>query len=42
MQMIILAAVEGTELQINADGEDAEKAVKDLATLFENKFGEGE
>jgi len=40
MQMIILAAVEGTPLQINADGEDADTAVKALAELFESKFGE--
>ena len=42
MQMIILAATEGTPLRIDAEGEDAETAVKQLAELFENKFGEGE
>jgi phosphotransferase system HPr (HPr) family protein len=40
MQMIILAATEGTPLRIEAEGDDAEKAVKDLAKLFEDKFGE--
>jgi phosphocarrier protein HPr len=40
MQMIILAATEGTELRIDADGGDAEAAVKKLAELFESKFGE--
>ena len=40
MQMIILAATEGTPLRIEADGEDAEDAVKKLAELFESKFGE--
>ncbi len=40
MQMIILAATEGTPLSIQADGDDAETAVQRLAELFENKFGE--
>jgi phosphotransferase system HPr-like phosphotransfer protein len=40
--MIILAATEGTPLKIVAEGEDAEKAVKELVALFEDKFGEGE
>jgi phosphocarrier protein HPr len=42
MQMIILAATEGTPLKITAEGEDAEAAVGKLAQLFEDKFGEGE
>jgi phosphocarrier protein len=42
MQMIILAATEGTPLKIEAAGDDAEEAVKKLAELFESKFGEGE
>jgi phosphocarrier protein len=40
MQMIILAATQGTPLQIKADGDDAEAAVKSLAQLFVDKFGE--
>jgi phosphotransferase system HPr-like phosphotransfer protein len=40
MQMIILAAVEGTPLKITADGEDANEAVEKLAKLIEEKFGE--
>ncbi|QOV91364.1 HPr family phosphocarrier protein [Humisphaera borealis] len=40
MQMIILAATEGTTLKIEAEGEDAEKAVRELAELFDSKFGE--
>ncbi|HLL88203.1 MAG TPA: HPr family phosphocarrier protein [Tepidisphaeraceae bacterium] len=40
MQMIILAAVEGTPLKIEADGEDAPQAVEKLAELVESKFGE--
>ena len=42
MQMIILAATEGTPLRIEADGDDAHDAVEKLAQLFEDKFGEGE
>jgi phosphocarrier protein len=42
MQMIILAATEGTPLRIEADGEDAQKAVDTLAELFASKFGEEE
>lgn len=42
MQMIILAAVEGTPLKIEADGNDADAAVQKLAELFESKFGEEE
>jgi phosphocarrier protein len=42
MQMIILAATEGTPLRIRAEGEDAEVAVAKLAQLFDDKFGEGE
>jgi phosphotransferase system HPr-like phosphotransfer protein len=42
MQMIILAATEGTPLTIVADGDDAEKAVAELVALFESKFGEEE
>jgi phosphocarrier protein len=40
MQMIILAATEGTPIRIEADGDDAEEAVVKLAELFESKFGE--
>jgi phosphocarrier protein HPr len=40
MQMIILAATEGTPLSIRAEGEDAEAAVIQLAQLFADKFGE--
>lgn len=42
MQMIILAATEGTPLRIEAEGDDAETAVQKLAELFETKFGEDE
>jgi len=40
MEMIILEGVEGTALQIQAVGEDAEEAVTVLAKLFEDRFGE--
>ena len=40
MQMITLAATQGTELTISADGTDADAAVAELARLFEEKFGE--
>ena len=42
MQMIILAAVEGTPMKIVANGTDAEAAVTKLAELIETKFGEEE
>ncbi len=42
MEMIILAAVEGTPLRIEVDGEDATTALDGLAGLFESKFGEEE
>jgi phosphocarrier protein HPr len=40
MQMIVLEATQGTPLRIDAEGADAEEAVKQLAELFESKFGE--
>jgi phosphocarrier protein HPr len=40
MQLIILAAVEGTPMRIEAEGDDAEQAVAKLAELFETGFGE--
>ncbi len=40
MQMVILAATEGTPLRIEAEGDDAEIAVAKLVELVENKFGE--
>ncbi len=40
MQMIILAAVEGTRLRISADGEDAQTAVSELVGLVKSGFGE--
>ena len=42
MQMIILAATEGTPMRIEAAGDDADEAVAKLAELFDTKFGEEE
>ena len=40
MQMIILAAETGTPLRIDAEGDDAEEAVRQLVQLVESKFDE--
>jgi phosphocarrier protein HPr len=40
MQMIILAATQGTPIRIEAEGDDAEQAAARLADLFERKFDE--
>jgi len=40
MQVMMLAATKGTKLAITADGEDAEKACKELKKLIESGFGE--
>ncbi len=40
MQLIILAAVEGTPMRIEADGDDAEAAADKLVELFATGFGE--
>jgi len=42
MQMITLEATQGTSLRIEAEGDDAEDAVEQLAKLVEDKFGEEE
>lgn len=42
MQMIILAAVEGTPLKIIAEGDDANEAADKLAELVNDRFGEPE
>ena len=41
-QMMTIAAFEGTELQIDAEGDDAAAAVADLVALVHSKFGETE
>ena len=40
MGLLMLGAPLGTSLVIEADGEEAEKAVQSLAALVNNKFGE--
>ena len=42
MQMIVLAATEGTLLRITASGEDAGAAIERLVMLVESGFGEDE
>ena len=40
MQMMMLAATKGTQLEIIAEGEGCEAAVKELKQLVDGKFGE--
>lgn len=40
MQMLLLAASQGAELEIEADGEDADDAVAALEALVARKFDE--
>lgn len=40
MQLMMLAATQGTELTITACGEDADEAVRGLAELVESNFHE--
>jgi phosphocarrier protein len=40
MQMLTLAAVQGTKLRISAEGDDAHHAVERLVSLIENGFAE--
>ena len=42
LQVIILAAPQGTSLRVDATGDDAQAAVDQIAGLFEGKFGEEE
>jgi len=40
MQMMMLAATKGTELEITADGDDAKQACDELRTLIKSGFDE--
>lgn len=40
MQLMMLAAPKGTQLKIDAEGPDAEKAIDALTKLVANKFDE--
>jgi phosphocarrier protein HPr len=42
MSLMLLAASQGTNLEIQADGEDAEHALEALGKLIEQRFDEGE
>jgi phosphocarrier protein HPr len=42
MGIMMLAAPQGTDLEIVADGPDEAVAVDSLATLFQERFGEDE
>ena len=42
MGVMMLAAGQGTEIEIATEGEDAQRALKDLVDLVENRFGESE
>ena len=40
MGVMMLAAGIGTEVRIDAEGSDADQALQDIVTLFNDKFGE--
>ena len=40
MQLMMLAATEGTKLTINADGDDADDAIAELSSLVASGFDE--
>ena len=40
MQMLMLACTQGTEIEIEADGVDADEAIVALRTLVEGRFEE--
>lgn len=40
MQMMMLAATQGTEIKISATGEDADEAIAELAKLVQSQFEE--
>lgn len=40
MDLLLLAAPYGAELQLTATGEDAEKVIKKITQLIHSKFGE--
>ena len=42
MGVLTLAATQGSKIQIEANGEDAEKAVKALEKLLDSRFNESE
>lgn len=42
MGVMMLAAGMGTEVEIEADGDDEQAAIQALRSLIDSKFGEGE
>jgi phosphocarrier protein len=42
LSLMMLAAVQGTELTIEVDGTDEEQALTAIVALINDKFGEGE
>jgi phosphocarrier protein len=42
MGVMMLAAAKGTEIQVNAVGDDAQAALNAIGQLINNYFGEGE
>ncbi|MGC8121150.1 HPr family phosphocarrier protein [Marinobacter sp. VGCF2001] len=42
MQVMMLAASQGTEVELVADGPDEQDAVEKLAALIDDYFGEGQ
>ncbi len=41
MGVMMLAAGVGTNVTVDAEGPDAERALEEIAALFQDKFGEG-
>ena len=42
MSLMLLAAAKGSEILLNAEGNDAAAAIDDLKTLINNRFDEAE
>jgi phosphotransferase system HPr (HPr) family protein len=42
MGVLTLAATHGSNVQVEANGEDAERAVKAIEKLFDSRFNENE
>ncbi|WP_288370823.1 HPr family phosphocarrier protein [uncultured Marinobacter sp.] len=42
MQVMMLAASQGTEVELTADGPDEQEAIDALVALIDDYFGEGE
>ena len=40
MQLMMLAAIRGTQLELTAHGQDADQAINQLSELVQNRFNE--